>query len=76
MRVGLGTNILVYAEGVNGEARLNAALEIISRLPREATLIPVQVLGELFRVPGRQITDLTKGRPGPNCKLAGEFSID
>lgn len=50
MRLALDTNILVYAEGVNGEARQTAALEILSRLPRETTLIAVQVLGELFRV--------------------------
>lgn len=50
MRVALDTNILVYAEGVNGEARQKATLEIISRLPRASTFIPVQVLGELFRV--------------------------
>jgi predicted nucleic acid-binding protein len=50
MRVALDTNILVYAEGVNGEARQKAALDIISKLPRVSTFIPVQVLGELFRV--------------------------
>jgi predicted nucleic acid-binding protein len=50
MRIALDTNILVYAEGVNGEARQTAALQILSRLPRATTFIPVQVLGELFRV--------------------------
>jgi predicted nucleic acid-binding protein len=50
MRLALDTNILVYAEGVNGEPRQRAALEILSRLPRATTFIPVQVLGELFRV--------------------------
>lgn len=50
MRVALDTNILVYAEGVNGPGRQRAALELISRLPRASTFIPVQVLGELFRV--------------------------
>ena len=50
MRLALDTNILVYAEGVNGPARQDSTLEIISRLPRPSTFIPVQVLGELFRV--------------------------
>jgi predicted nucleic acid-binding protein len=50
MRIALDTNILVYAEGVNGEARQRAALQILSRLPRTTTFIPVQVLAELFRV--------------------------
>lgn len=50
MRVALDTNILVYAEGLNGEARQRVALDIMSRLPRASTFIPVQVLGELFRV--------------------------
>ena len=50
MRLALDTNVLVYAEGVNGEDRQRAALEIVSKLPRASTFIPVQVLGELFRV--------------------------
>jgi predicted nucleic acid-binding protein len=50
MRLALDTNILVYAEGVNGEARQQTALDLISKLPRASTFIPVQVLGELFRV--------------------------
>jgi predicted nucleic acid-binding protein len=50
MRLALDTNILVYAEGVNGEARQRAALDVVARLSRASTFIPVQVLGELFRV--------------------------
>jgi predicted nucleic acid-binding protein len=50
MRLALDTNILVYAEGVNGEPRQQLSLDLISRLPRASTFIPVQVLGELFRV--------------------------
>jgi predicted nucleic acid-binding protein len=50
MRVALDTNILAYAEGVNGAARKKAALEIIEKLPEETTFLPVQVLGELFQV--------------------------
>jgi predicted nucleic acid-binding protein len=50
MRLALDTNILVYAEGVNGEPRQQISLDLISRLPLGSTFIPVQVLGELFRV--------------------------
>jgi len=50
MRVALDTNVLVYAEGVNGAPRRKAALAIIERLPPENTFVPVQVLGELFHV--------------------------
>ena len=50
MRVALDTNILAYAEGVNGGARKKAALAIVKRLPSEETFVPVQVLGELYAV--------------------------
>ncbi|MGP0095341.1 MAG: PIN domain-containing protein [Xanthobacteraceae bacterium] len=50
MRVALDTNILAYAEGVNGAAMKEAALEVVERLPEDATLLPVQTLGELFNV--------------------------
>jgi predicted nucleic acid-binding protein len=50
MRLALDTNVLAYAEGVNGVARKKAALEIIEKLPGESTFLPVQVLGELFHV--------------------------
>jgi predicted nucleic acid-binding protein len=50
MRLALDTNILAYAEGVNGAVRKKAALDIIEKLPEESTFLPVQVLGELFQV--------------------------
>ena len=50
MRLALDTNILAYAEGVNGAPRKKAALEIIEKLPGDSTFLPVQVLGELFHV--------------------------
>lgn len=46
----LDTNILVYAEGLNGAVRKEAALTLLARLRPEATLIPVQALGELYSV--------------------------
>jgi predicted nucleic acid-binding protein len=50
MRIALDTNILVYAEGVNGAPRADAAVKLAKRLPEPSTFLPVQVLGELFRV--------------------------
>jgi len=50
LRLALDTNLLAYAEGVNGNPRKKIALAIIERLPGEDTFVPVQVLGELFHV--------------------------
>ena len=50
MRVALDTNVLVYAEGVNGALRGGEAVKLIKKLPDSTTFLPVQVLGELFRV--------------------------
>ena len=50
MRVSIDTNILAYAEGVGDVARRDAAVDLLTRLPAEDVLLPVQVLGELFRV--------------------------
>jgi predicted nucleic acid-binding protein len=45
VKVALDTNILAYAEGVNGAKRRGAVLDLVHRLPQEETVIPVQVLG-------------------------------
>jgi predicted nucleic acid-binding protein len=50
VRVALDTNVLACAEGINGAKRRVTALALIRRLPQEAIVIPVQVLGELFNV--------------------------
>ncbi len=50
MKIALDTNLLAYAEGINGAERRDAALALIRRLPQEAAIVPVQVLGELFNV--------------------------
>ena len=50
MKIALDTNVLAYAEGINGAEPRNAALALIRRLPQEAAIVPVQVLGELFNV--------------------------
>ena len=50
MRIALDTNILVYAEGVNGAILARTTVELIKKLPESSTFLPVQVLGELFPV--------------------------
>lgn len=50
MRVALDTNVLAYAEGVNGPSMKNLALELVDRLPQSSVVLPVQTLGELFQV--------------------------
>ena len=46
----LDTNILAYAEGINGVEMRKTALGLLQQLPPESMLLPVQTLGELFRV--------------------------
>ena len=48
--VALDTNILVYAEGLNGRPMRDKALQLLERLPEESTLLPVQALAELLYV--------------------------
>lgn len=50
MKVALDTNVLAYAEGINDPVRRGLALDLLRRLPPEAPVVPVQVLGELFNV--------------------------
>lgn len=50
MRVAIDTNILAYAEGIGDATRRDATMDLLVRLPPECVMLPVQVLGELFRV--------------------------
>jgi predicted nucleic acid-binding protein len=50
MRVALDTNILVYAEGLNGLVKKQVTLELIQKLPQDLIVLPAQTLGELFNV--------------------------
>lgn len=50
MRVALDTNILAYAEGVNGAVMKRKALELVEKLPEDTACLPVQTLGELFHL--------------------------
>jgi predicted nucleic acid-binding protein len=50
VRVALDTNVLAYAQGVNGDAMKKAALALIGALPAEAVVLPAQIIAELFQV--------------------------
>ena len=50
MRAALDTNILAYAEGINGAERKKQALGLVEQLPHDSVAIPIQALGELFQI--------------------------
>ena len=50
MRVALDTNVLAYAEGVNGQDRKDTALLILRDFAGHELMVPAQALGELFVV--------------------------
>ncbi|MGO9209269.1 MAG: PIN domain-containing protein [Terriglobales bacterium] len=61
----LDTNVLAYAEGVNGAAMKTVALDLVRKLPASGTFLPVQVLGELFNLLVRKA-----GRPASKARSA------
>ncbi len=50
MKTALDTNLLAYAEGLDGAERQAAAVDIIAGLHDPDIVLPAQVLGELFAV--------------------------
>lgn len=50
INIAVDTNILVYAEEQSTGRKCAEARALLQRLPPETTLIPVYVLGELYRV--------------------------
>jgi predicted nucleic acid-binding protein len=50
VRIALDTNILVYAEGLNGEDRQQRALAALAGFDADELLVPAQALAELFTV--------------------------
>ena len=61
----LDTNVLAYAEGVNGPAMKDSATDLVRRLPSGSALLPAQTLGELFNVLVRKA-----GRSPANAQTA------
>ncbi|HEY8697174.1 MAG TPA: PIN domain-containing protein [Rhizomicrobium sp.] len=50
MKIALDSNVLAYAEGVNGPVKQTAILQLLARLPPRSQSIGAQVLAELYRV--------------------------
>jgi len=50
VRAAIDTNVLAYAEGLNGAEMRKSALHVVERLPQATTFLPVQTLGELFHL--------------------------
>jgi predicted nucleic acid-binding protein len=50
MFAAIDTNVLAYAEGAGDERRKRQARDLLVRLNEDQTVLPVQVLGELYRV--------------------------
>ncbi|HEY1838388.1 MAG TPA: PIN domain-containing protein [Rhizomicrobium sp.] len=50
MRVAVDTNVLVYAQGVDDAEKQVVANRFIERLAVDETVIPTQVVGELYNV--------------------------
>lgn len=50
MTVAIDTNVLAFAEGINGAHNRDEAIALLRALPPESTMVPVQALGELFAV--------------------------
>lgn len=48
MRIALDTNVLAYAEGVNGTGQQTVATKVIRGLAEDDVVVPAQALGELF----------------------------
>ena len=65
MRIALDTNVLAYAEGVNGAIMRDKALKLIQRLPAGTIVLPAQTLGELFNVLVRKASggQCERGKP-------------
>jgi predicted nucleic acid-binding protein len=50
VRVALDTNLLAYAEGVNGDDRKATAASVLTGLAADEIVVPAQALAELFTV--------------------------
>jgi predicted nucleic acid-binding protein len=69
MRIALDSNFLLYAAGVNDHKRAEAAQQILDRLSPRETFVPVQVLGEVFRV----LTRKAKRKPADVRAIVLDF---
>ena len=75
MKIAIDTNVFVYGEGINGAERAAQASEIVARLPIDDIVVPVQVLGELFRVLQRKGGFSTDRAGSAVSNLAESFEL-
>ena len=75
MRIALDTSIIASAEGINGERNREAALRLMAAVPRDRTVIPVQVLGGLFAVLVRKARRPRQGAPQALLQLSDAFPL-
>lgn len=68
VKVAIDTNLLACAEGAGDERRRARAVEILDALPEGAVVVPVQVLGELYRV----LVSMLRRQPAATGSHAGE----
>lgn len=57
MKIGVDTNVLVYAVGFDSEDKQSTAIELLTRLDPQTVLVPVFVLAELHYVISRKLRD-------------------
>lgn len=50
MRAAFDTNVLAYAEGIGDDARCHKARQLVADIDPAQVILPVQTLGELYRV--------------------------
>ena len=75
MKAALDTNILAYAEGVNGAERRDVVLELLAGARGDAIVIPAQALGELFHVLVRKAGKTRKQARDALLNWADTFSV-
>lgn len=64
VKIGIDTNILVYASGFDDALKQGVCSTLLRRMPAEAVTIPLQVIAEFDRVVSRKLGDK---------KIAAEF---
>ncbi len=70
IRVAIDTNVLIYAEGFDDQSKQRAAQRAIRAFAGN-TIVPVQVLGEFFRVMTRKV----RVPPSDAAELCLELSL-
>ena len=76
MRSALDTNVLVYAEGIGDQVRIEKSRALLAALADGDVVIPLQCLGELFRVlTGKAGRSPAEARDSTAQVLAGAMDL-